>query len=164
MFPFVLVADDAFPLKDYILKPYSQRGLTQERRIFNYRLSRARRVVENAFGILANRFRIFMTPISLNPDKVELIVLTCCILHNFLRSKVESALLYMPPGSIDTEDAETHNVHPGEWHEGPQSNALLPLAPQAGNRHSNSAQKIHDQLCQYFTSGSGSLPWQRDMI
>ena len=44
-FPFVIVADDAFPLKDYILKPYSQRSLNQERRIFNYRLSRARRVV-----------------------------------------------------------------------------------------------------------------------
>ena len=79
-FPFVIVADDAFPLKDYILKPYSQRSLNQERRIFNYRLSRARRVVENAFGILANRFRIFMTPICLNPEKVETIVMACCIL------------------------------------------------------------------------------------
>ena len=51
LFPYVIVADDAFALK-----PYSQVGLTKERCIFNYRLSRARRVVENAFGILANRF------------------------------------------------------------------------------------------------------------
>ena len=55
-FPFVIVVDDAFPLKDYILKPYSRNDLTPEKRIFNYCLSRARRVVENAFGILANRF------------------------------------------------------------------------------------------------------------
>ena len=110
-----------------------------DRQKFNYRLSCACRVVENAFGILANCFRIFTTPISLNPDKVELIVLTCCILHNLLRSKVESALLYMPRENIDTEDAETHNVHPREWHKGPQSNGLLPLAPQAGNCHSKSA-------------------------
>ena len=53
MCPYTLVADDAFPLKMYILKPYGQVGLTREKRIFNYRL---RRVVENAFGILANRF------------------------------------------------------------------------------------------------------------
>ena len=58
--PFVIVADDAFPLKQYIQKPYSQVGLTRQKRIYNYRLSRARRIVENAFGILANRFWVFM--------------------------------------------------------------------------------------------------------
>uniref|UniRef100_A0A1X7VHN6 DDE Tnp4 domain-containing protein n=1 Tax=Amphimedon queenslandica TaxID=400682 RepID=A0A1X7VHN6_AMPQE len=53
-----LVANDAFLLKDYIQKPFSETGLTKERCIYNYRLSGARRVVENAFGILANRFRV----------------------------------------------------------------------------------------------------------
>ena len=76
--PYMLVADDAFPLKDYIQKPYSQIGLTKEKRIFNYRLSRARRIVENAFGILANQFGVFMTPIGLGPEKVENIVMACC--------------------------------------------------------------------------------------
>ena len=57
-FYFVIVAYDAFPPKDYILKPYNRNELTLEKRIFNYRLSRARRVVENVFGILANRFRV----------------------------------------------------------------------------------------------------------
>lgn len=71
----------------------------RERRVFNYRLSRARRIVENAFGILSNRFRVFMTPIGLLPEKVEVITMVCCTLHNFLRSRVEAHSVYMPPGS-----------------------------------------------------------------
>ena len=41
---YTILADDAFPLKEYIQKPYSQVGLTPDKRIFNYRLSRARRM------------------------------------------------------------------------------------------------------------------------
>lgn len=72
--------------------------------------------MENAFGILANRFRVFMTPIGLVPEKVEVITMACCTLHNFLRSRVEAHSVYMPPGSYDMEDPITHAVQLGEWH------------------------------------------------
>jgi hypothetical protein len=57
--PYVIVADDAFGLRPNLLKPYAFRKCTAEQRVFNYRLSRARRVVESAFGILSQRFLVF---------------------------------------------------------------------------------------------------------
>lgn len=53
--PFVLTGDDAFSLTSFLMKPFPQSGLTNEQRIFNYRLSRMRRISENGFGILARR-------------------------------------------------------------------------------------------------------------
>jgi len=49
----VIVGDEAFPLKTYLMRPYpgSQSKGDNEKSNFSYRLSRARRVVENAFGI-----------------------------------------------------------------------------------------------------------------
>ena len=37
--PYVCTGDDAFPLTVYMMKPYPQRKLSLEKRIFNYRLS-----------------------------------------------------------------------------------------------------------------------------
>ena len=56
---FVFIGDYAFPLTTYCIKPYSQRNLTDEQIIFNFRASHYRRVSENDFGILANQFRLF---------------------------------------------------------------------------------------------------------
>ena len=83
------------------MKPYSQRNLTRENRIFNYRLSLARRIVESAFGILANHFRAISSSIALDPDEVELIVMACCSLHNFLRSRIAANDIYTPQRSLD---------------------------------------------------------------
>lgn len=67
--PYTIVADAAFPLKSYLLKPYSKAKLVNNdaNKIFNYRLSRARRTVENAFGILRARFRVFQGPLQVQP-------------------------------------------------------------------------------------------------
>ncbi|KAG8335894.1 hypothetical protein J6590_108755 [Homalodisca vitripennis] len=96
---YVIVADDAFPLSINVMKPYSKRNLTLEERLFNYRLSRARRVVENAFCILASRFRIFEKSIDLNLPTVDLIVQCTCILHNWFRTT--SSTTYLEKGSVD---------------------------------------------------------------
>lgn len=160
--PYVIVADDAFSLSSNIMKPYSARTLSHERRLYNYRLSRARRVVENAFGILANRFRVFLAPIALEPDKVEKIVLACCALHNYLRMRSASRGLYVPPGFSDTEDEITHAVVNGEWRVNGQGLQSIPR--QGGNAYSFNSKDIRDEFCEYFTSPAGQVPWQESMI
>ncbi|XP_056642854.1 uncharacterized protein LOC130449194 [Diorhabda sublineata] len=64
----VIIGDNDFSLRRNLMKPYSKIGLSAVEKIFNYSLSRARRVVENAFCILVWRFRIFSRPIDLAPE------------------------------------------------------------------------------------------------
>ena len=146
------------------MKPYSQAGLTTAKRIFNYRLSRSRRIVENAFGIMSNRFRVFSGPIRLVPDKVEVITMSCCALHNFLRSSADSRTIYTPHESLDTEDPRTHVIQPGSWRQGHLGGALVRLRRQGSNRHSLTAIQIRDYLCEYYVSNDGAVSWQNDMI
>ncbi|XP_011706263.1 PREDICTED: uncharacterized protein LOC105461466 [Wasmannia auropunctata] len=73
--PFSLVGDEGFPLKTYLMRPYAKRNLlSNEQKVFNYRLTRARRVVENAFGILVARWRILQKPLALKLSTIEKIV------------------------------------------------------------------------------------------
>lgn len=101
--PYVILGDEAFALSENLMRPFSgtfEKGSRQ--RIFNYRLSRARRVVENAFGIMASVFRVLRKPMLSEPEKAEVIVMACAYLHNFLR-KSKSANLYCPQGTNDVE-------------------------------------------------------------
>lgn len=106
--PCCFVGDDAFPLSTRLMKPYSGHYLPNDEKIFNYRLSRARRVIENAFGILTSRFLVFRSPIALHPKSVDKIILAAICLHNFLKIRddqlVPSQRLYCPPKFVDWED------------------------------------------------------------
>jgi len=88
--PFIVVGDEAFPLRKKLMRPYPGTGLSCDQRIFNFRLSRARITVENAFSIMSARFRVFRRPICIEPTKVDVVVKACVVLHNFLRSNVAS--------------------------------------------------------------------------
>nr|CAH7753312.1 unnamed protein product [Callosobruchus chinensis] len=44
--PHPIEGDEAFLLKTYLMRPYLGHGLSEDKKIFNYRFSRARRVSE----------------------------------------------------------------------------------------------------------------------
>lgn len=155
---YVFVGDEAFSMRPDFLKPYSQRDLTITRRIYNYRLSRARRLVENVFGILANRFRIFHTAINLKITNIDIVVLACCCLRNFLRRTC--GVTYTNVEDLDMEDIEQ-----GILLEGLRSNASNLLDLQIGqNRNiSEEAKLIRLNFEEYFNQ-EGKVNWQDKMI
>ena len=157
--PFVIVGDEAFPLNKHLMKPYAKIELDDSKRIFNYRLSRFRRFSENAFGIIAARFRIVNSPINLAPEKVTKLVPAIAVLHNFLLTK--SRGLYLPSGFVNEENLETGEVIPGEWRQ--NIPAFTPLEISKSRKTAVSAKTVRDVFKDYFM-GLGQVEWQWKMI
>ncbi|XDV25559.1 hypothetical protein PO909_029459 [Leuciscus waleckii] len=67
------------------MRPFPGGTLPPERRVFNYRLSRARLVEENAFGIFSSQWRMYRHLIEVHPEVAEKCVKVTCVLHNFMR-------------------------------------------------------------------------------
>lgn len=156
--PMVFVADDAFPLTVNSMKPYGGKFLSDLQRIFDYRLSRLRRVTENAFGIWANRFRLFSNRANLSPEKTEIIVMASLALHNMLRTKSRES--YTPAGFVDQENEGV--VVGGSWRDTSAPN-IVPLQPAPPSRKNASAEAVREKFCNYF-NGPGQVPWQWNVL
>ena len=91
--PYGFLGDEAFPLQADFLKPFNQRELTPETNVINYFLSRACRVVDNAFGSLEARLKVFHSNISLKPDSIANFVMCCCIQHTYLHTCSEGYVI-----------------------------------------------------------------------
>lgn len=74
-----------FPLKRHLLRPYPGKHLDREKRVFNYCLSQARRMVECTFGILAAQWRLYHRVLGVSPKVADAVAKATYILHNFLR-------------------------------------------------------------------------------
>lgn len=140
--PYVFVGDEAFPLQSHLLRPFPGKGCPLNQTIFNYRLSRARRVVENAFGILAARWRVFFTRLDVRPQWTIDIVKAACVLHNFLQAQ-------STPAQVTSLLHEVAGMAP----EGLQS------LQHSGNRPSHEAAQIRNQFMEYFCNVQ-PVPWQ----
>lgn len=156
--PLHLAADDAFPLSQHIKKPFSHRHLSHDELIYNYRISRVRRIVENVFGILSSRFRVLLTQINFNPRNTKKIVKRCCILHNILTRRNSSHYLYA--GSVDGEDG-MFNIIEGDWRDGND---------MTGKRRTNvrnartKYKQYRENLKTFFNSTQGKVSWQEQQI
>ena len=148
--PYVIVADEAFPLQTNMFQPYPRRNLQESQSVFNYRLNRARRTIENAFGILAARWRIFHWPIIADPSHVVLFTKATIALHNLLW-QCESSV-YCPPGYTDSEDAD-RNVIRGAWQEEAEnSTGMTSILYSSTNMHGTTAASVQNAFCEYFYS------------
>lgn len=146
--PYVIVGDEAFPLKTYLMRPYPRQDLDVSKRIFNYRLSRARRVVENTFGILSQKFRIYNRRIQAMPKNVDSIILATCVLHNFIKKY----------------DTNTYNYERNEtYSNGPNDKGLENLPMQGGNA-TKDAFHVREKFKDYFNSEVGSVSWQEGIV
>lgn len=143
--PFVIVADEAFGLSKNILRPYARNNLNYKKKIFNYRLSRARRNIECSFGILSNKFRIFHKPMNVSVELAVCIVKASCILHNFIRVRDG----YKFENTLFTEGLEPlHEVNNIQRH----------------NDVTRCGTSIRDKFAQYFISDAGKVDWQDKCI
>ncbi|XP_068114890.1 uncharacterized protein [Hyperolius riggenbachi] len=138
-FPHVLVGDEAFALHTNLMKPFPRTDLDISKRIFNYRLSRARRYVECAFGILSNKWRVFHTTLVMTPDNVENVVKAACVLHNFVRMKE----------GVNSDEIPDH--------------AFTDTHSTAVSRN-NEAGDVRTRFANYFVSREGAIPFQYEQI
>lgn len=155
--PYYFAGDDAFALESFMMKPYGQKNLSEEKRVFNYRLSRARRISENVFGILSSRFRIFLTTLCTKPDSAVKIVLAEITLHNFLRCKVPNR--YTPPGTVVSEKMRDGEVEIGLWGKKVHDCLFKELPNFKKGRQGMKAETMRNVLCQYM-NGPAQIPWQ----
>ena len=152
LLPHVLLGDEAFPLKTNIMRPYpGRRGgneVTPER-VYNYRLSRARRVIENAFGIFVARWRVFANKLTIQPEKVKTVAKACIALHNFCSIHHQRADI-----TLDNDNA------PGSWrklrHDGLQN-------PFEDDGIDSEAEAARSQFKDYF-SNEGAVEWQNQAV
>lgn len=142
--PHMFVGDEAFGLSSSVLRPYAGNYLQPKKRIFNYRLSRARRYVECTFGILSNKWRIFHTPMNVGLNAAIDITKACCVLHNFVRRR----------DGFNREDTAIRGNVQG----------IAPVPPCGAARGGRAANNIRDNFADYFTSYQGSVSWQNEMI
>nr|XP_054591353.1 uncharacterized protein LOC129155158 [Nothobranchius furzeri] len=158
--PPVFVADEAFPLKVNLMRPYSGTNLTAEQHIYNYRHSRARRVIENAFGILAARWRVFGKAMECSVDTAELITKGCVALHNFLcgtdQLQAETARYI---SRVDEGDVL------GEWRQVVETDTnLLDTGRLTSERATRHGTEVRNSLMNYFQTEAGRVSFQDNIL
>lgn len=155
---YFILGDDAVRPRTFLVKPYGSRIRHRDERIFNYRISRGRQVVENAFGILAQRWQDLLTTMQPRPSIVQNIVECCVCLHNWMRIRYPA----LHKGMVDEED-DHHNVVPGASRQLAQLEDVQRLV--GGNIDTKAAKRWREIINHYLINNPvGAVPWQVRMI
>lgn len=153
--PYVLIGNDAFPLTEYLVKPFSGSSLTVQQQAFNDRIFQAQHVADSAFGVLLHRFHILRTEVNLAPEKAAMVCMACCYLHNFLLREVPNYALARTSSVVDCSAM-------GELHQ--QRPSCQPLASSLQQTSvcetSAAAENVRDIFCRYFNSDATSYSGQ----
>ena len=105
--PLYIVADPAYPLLPWLRKAFAHNpGLNQQQKRFHTCLSKARFVVEHAFGRLKGRWRCILKRNDTTLEYIIVQISACCILHNLCELQQEEFLeeWWLPPEVNDNED------------------------------------------------------------
>jgi hypothetical protein len=105
----VIVGDKALHLKTHLMWPYSMKDFDSSKCIFNYVLCPVRRIVGNTFGISAQKFRIYNRRIQVKPENADYIILSTCILHNFIKFIIQICSRVKEPLQTQTELQKTQD-------------------------------------------------------
>lgn len=97
--------------------------------------------MENAFGILTQRFRIFQRRIQSKPENVDFIILATCILHNFIKDE---------------------NV--SHFNNDSKEPTILENISARGRSATQQAFSVREILKDFFNSDAGRVPWQNEKI
>ncbi len=89
--PLLMLGDPAYPLLPWLMKAFPDNGsFPHEQKTSNYRLSKARVVVEHAYGRLKGRWRCLLKRNDVLVDDLPKLVAACCVLHNICGSRDEN--------------------------------------------------------------------------
>ena len=104
-----LLCEVAFALKPFMLRPYPRRNQLNIHELkLKYRLSRARKFIENTFGILASKLCIITRPIIGKIENIKHITKAAVILHNFLMKERKMVLIAYPTMRIKKQCNERY--------------------------------------------------------
>ena len=138
------------------MKPYPLTGLTEEERLFNYRLSHFRRISKNTFGIWSNRSRLFLTRICMQPEKSYILHLSINRVTQSFTYKIKKFIYSVRVCWWGRDDGR---IYEGEWRKQIHTfNYLLSLS-LIHSQKSTAVIGIRNLFKQYIC-GAGSVPWQ----